>query len=126
MKKILLTGTIALSLFLLVSCADGFLKPHPDHDERLIGAWSNYSIDTMEGDIYFFYSDYKFTHKTYNGWKDKENFEFYNPTIKEGIWSTKENKLRLSTELFDKTYDIIMKDTNEKYLLLDKNEYLKI
>lgn len=54
MKKVLLTGTIALSLFLLVSCADGFLKPHPDHDERLIGAWSNYSIDTMEGDIYFF------------------------------------------------------------------------
>lgn len=74
----------------------------------------------------FFYSDYTFTHKTYNGWKDKENFEFYNPTINEGIWSTKENKLRLSTELFDKTYDIIMKDTNEKYLLLDKNEYLKI
>ena len=82
MKKVLLTGTIALSLFLLVSCADGFLKPHPDHDERLIGAWSNYSFDTMEGDIYFFYSDYTFTHETYNGWKDKENFEFYNPTVK--------------------------------------------
>lgn len=126
MKKKLVKGCILLSVLLLAGCSDGFLKPYYDHDERLYGTWSNYSTDTMEGDAYFFFSDYTFKHVTYNGWKDKENFEFYNPTVKKGIWSTKENKLRLSTELFDKTYDIIMKDANEKYLLLDKNEYLKI
>lgn len=117
---------LLFSAAVFTSCSDGFLKPYADHDERLFGTWSNYSTDTMEGDAYFFYSDFTFRHLTYNGWKDKDNFEYYNPTIKEGSWSTKEGKLRLSTELFDKNYEITMRDAAHTYLLVDKNEYLKI
>ncbi len=126
MKKALCLVLTVLCVLLLVSCADGFLKPYPDHDESLIGGWSNHSTDTMKGDIYFFYSDFTFKHKSFKGWKDKENYEFYEPIIEEGEWSTKEGKLRLSTEMFDKKYEIIVKDSLQTYLKINKDEYLKI
>ncbi len=126
MKKITVIFTAAAVLFLFISCTDGILKPYPDHDERLFGTWSDYSTDTMEGDVYFFYSDFTFKYIIYKGWKNKDNFEYYLPDVKEGTWSTKEGKLRLSTELFDKNYEIAVRDTLNTYLIIDSNEYLKI
>ncbi len=124
MKRAIVIGSIVLFALTFMSCSDGFLKPYNDHDERLFGSWSNYSIDTMEGDAYFFYKDLTFKQVEYEGWKNKDIGEYYE-RITEGSWSTKEGKLRLSTELFDKKYEIIMRDSTNKYLLLSNKEYLK-
>lgn len=125
MKKAVYGIVFLCFIFLITGCPGSLRDPFPENDKALLGSWSNYSTETMEGDFFIFHSDNTYIYTDYRGWKDKDAGE-YNRLIEEGIWSTKEGSLRLSKEIFDQNYSISVKDDAKTYLLINKTEYEKL